>query len=136
MKTDPVDEKILEILKEDSRTSNVRIAKSLGISEGAVRSRIRKLSDRGIIKRFTVELSSGAGIFALMMLKARGETKRMMAQASSLGLHKDAYEISGEFDGCLVIEGASMEDLDSKVDRIRKLKEVSDTRTFVSFRRW
>lgn len=133
---DETDRKIISILKGDSRTSNVDIAAGLGITEGAVRRRIRLLCESGIIRRFTVETSSAGGSFALMMLKARGETKKMMAAVAGLGIHKDAYEISGEFDGCVILEGSSMEEIDSKIDLLRKIKEVSDTRTFISFRRW
>ena len=52
---DEIDVKILKILKEDSRTKYVKIAKTVGLTEGAVRRRIRNLINRGIIKRFTIE---------------------------------------------------------------------------------
>ena len=136
MKLDAVDERILETLKADSRTSNVSIAKSLGISEGAVRWRIKKMVENGIIRRFTAEISGGATTFAVLMIKARGETKRMMAAIAGLKIHRDAYEISGEYDCCIILEGSSMEDIDQRIDQIRKVKEVADTRTFISFGRW
>lgn len=136
MKPDLVDEKILELLKKDSRSSNVAIAKRLDLTEGAVRWRIKRMVDKGLIRRFTVETGSGATKFLVLMVKAKAETKKMMAAISELDIHKEAYEISGEFDGCVILEGSSMEDLDSKIDQIRKLKEVADTRTFVSFKQW
>lgn len=136
MKPDEVDECILGMLQQDSRKSNVAIAKSLGMTEGAVRWRVGKMLEAGIIRRFTIETGSGAGMSAVIMVKAKGETKKMMADMAALGVHKDAYEISGEFDGCVIVEGSSVEDIDAKVDRIRKVKEVADTRTFLSFKRW
>ena len=136
MKPDTVDERILEMLKKDSRTSNVAIAKSLGLTEGAVRWRIKRMLDKGLIRRFTVEVESGVTNFAVLMVKAKDETKKMMAAIAALDIHKDAYEISGEFDGCVILEGPSVEDIDRRIDQIRKVKEVADTRTFISFRQW
>jgi len=136
MKLDVVDERIIEMLKKDSRSSNVAIAKALGITEGAVRWRIRKLVENKTIRRFTVEVSGSAATYAILMVKAKGETKRMMAAVSALHVHSDAYEISGEYDGCIVLEGSSVEDIDRKIDVIRKSPEVADTRTFISFGRY
>jgi DNA-binding Lrp family transcriptional regulator len=70
------------------------------------------------------------------MLKARNETKKMMAEINESKLARDAYEISGDFDGCVIIEGNTLEEIDSKIDELRKLKDVSDTKTFISLKRW
>jgi DNA-binding Lrp family transcriptional regulator len=136
MKPDETDEKIIEILKKDSRASNVTIANALGLSEGTVRWRIKRLVGGGIITRFTVELSGRESNYAVLMVKGKGQTKKMMGAVSALKIHRDAYEISGEYDGCVILEGASVEEIDRKIDAIRKLKEVADTRTYISFRRW
>jgi DNA-binding Lrp family transcriptional regulator len=135
MLLDEKDRKILEMLKQNSRISNTKIARKAGLTEGAVRNRINRFVKRGVISRFTVELTTGAQ-FAILMAKAKGDTKKMMADLSHLRLTKDAYEISGEYDGCLVLEGNSLEEIDRKIDIIRKLRSVAETRTFLSFRRW
>ncbi len=136
MKLDETDERIISMLRKDSRTANVAIAHSVGLTEGAVRARIRRLLSEGAITRFTVEVPETGRVYAVVMVKARATTKKMMSELSSLSLHKDAYEIAGEYDGCVMLSGASMEELDSKIDRIRKLRSVADTKTYVSFRRW
>ncbi len=133
---DKTDQRILELLKKDSRLSNVALAKAVGLTEGAVRRRIEKLVEEGTIRRFTIDVSSENQVYGVLMAKAKGETKKMMADISRLGIHLDAYEISGEYDGCIVLDASGMEKLDEKIDRIRQLGSVSDTRTFISFRRW
>ncbi|MFO8110026.1 MAG: AsnC family transcriptional regulator, partial [Thermoplasmata archaeon] len=55
---DDVDKKILEILKSDSRAHYVDIASKVGLTEGAVRRRVTKLKENGIIKRFTIETTA------------------------------------------------------------------------------
>jgi DNA-binding Lrp family transcriptional regulator len=136
MKTDDKDDKIIQMLKKDSRMTNLAIARELRLTEGAVRWRVKRLLESGVIRRFTIEVSEGASNFAVLMVKARSETKKMMASISALNAHREAYEISGEYDGCVILEGSSVGEIDAKIDRIRKLKEVADTRTFISFRRW
>jgi DNA-binding Lrp family transcriptional regulator len=134
--TDELDTKILRELKKNSRSSNVEIAKAVGLTEGAVRKRIQTLIESKVIERFTVELSSGAEHFAVVMVKAKGETKKMMAGISSSSLAHEAYEVSGEYDACVILSAPTMEELDSKIDSLRGLPSVADTKTFVSFKRW
>ncbi len=136
MKLDETDERILSLLRRDARVANVGIAREVGLTEGAVRARIRRLRESGVITRFTIEVADAGEAYAVVMVKARATTKKMMSEIASLALHKDAYEIAGEYDGCVILSASSMEDLDERIDRIRKLRSVADTKTYVSFRRW
>jgi len=43
---------LLKILMESSRTPFLRIASALGVSETAVRKRIKKLERNGVIKKY------------------------------------------------------------------------------------
>ncbi|MBW2988672.1 transcriptional regulator [Candidatus Woesearchaeota archaeon] len=47
---------LIEILRKNARISYVDIAKRFGVSETAVRKRIRNLEERGIIKGYTAEI--------------------------------------------------------------------------------
>jgi Lrp/AsnC family transcriptional regulator for asnA, asnC and gidA len=53
---DKRDETILSTLLADSRTPYVRLARRLGISETAIRKRVKNLEDSGIIQRFTIQV--------------------------------------------------------------------------------
>lgn len=57
---DAVDRKILELIQEDGRMSYAEIARHTHLSRVAVRDRVKSLVDRGIINRFTVQLSADA----------------------------------------------------------------------------
>ncbi|WP_340586973.1 Lrp/AsnC family transcriptional regulator [Erythrobacter alti] len=46
---DDLDLKLIDILAKDARTSNRRIATDLGVTEGTVRGRIRRLQKEGLI---------------------------------------------------------------------------------------
>lgn len=49
-KLDEVDHRIIEWLSRDARTSNRRIAAGLGVTEGTVRARIKRLVDDKLIR--------------------------------------------------------------------------------------
>ncbi len=53
---DETDEKILEILKEDSRTPFTEIANRLDISEATVRKRVNSMEEDEVIEKFTIEI--------------------------------------------------------------------------------
>ncbi|HOO03164.1 MAG TPA: AsnC family transcriptional regulator [Methanomassiliicoccales archaeon] len=55
---DRLDDRIMEILKKDSRRPFVEIANELEVSEGTIRSRVKKLLDEGVIQAFTIKTSS------------------------------------------------------------------------------
>lgn len=133
---DRTDESIIRMLRKDSRASNVDIAREVGLSEGAVRHRIERLCRSGAITRFTIETGSESGIFAIVMVKSKHDTKKMMADVSALGLASEAYEIAGDYDGCVILEGVSVEDIDRRIDAIRKVRGVADTRTYISFKKY
>jgi Lrp/AsnC family transcriptional regulator of lysine biosynthesis len=133
---DETDRKIIELLKQNSRVSNVEIAKAVDLTEGAVRKRIEHLIANKLIKRFTIDVSEEQEMFAVVMVKAKHETKKMMADIAKLKIAKEAYEVSGDYDGCLILSGSDVRQIDYKIDEIRKLKSVSDTKTFISMRKW
>jgi Lrp/AsnC family transcriptional regulator for asnA, asnC and gidA len=50
------DQKIIQMLEQDSRQSFNDIGKKLKLSESAIRKRVICLQEKGIIKRFTVQI--------------------------------------------------------------------------------
>ena len=135
MKVDDKDHKLLSILKENSRESNISIAKKLGLTEGAVRNRINKLVDQGVIERFSIDTSLG-NFFGIVMVKAKKDVKALLTEIRDSKIAKESYEISGDYDSCVILEGESLQDIDKKIDELRKLKSVADTRTSISCRKW
>jgi len=55
---DHLDDKIIEILKKDSRKAFVERANALEVSEGTIRARGKKLFEEGVIQAFTIKTSS------------------------------------------------------------------------------
>jgi len=50
LQTDDLDESILRLLRDDGRVSNREVARRLGVSEGTVRHRLKRLEDARAIR--------------------------------------------------------------------------------------
>ncbi|MBN2330600.1 MAG: Lrp/AsnC family transcriptional regulator [Candidatus Aenigmarchaeota archaeon] len=67
---------LLLALRENSRTPFVGLAKRFGVSETAIRKRVRKLEQDGVIKKYTIEVDTrkiGYDIDALIGVDTRPE---------------------------------------------------------------
>jgi Lrp/AsnC family transcriptional regulator for asnA, asnC and gidA len=53
---DELDHKILKLLQGDARLPFLEIAKKLKVSESTIRKRVQALKEKGVIKRFTIEI--------------------------------------------------------------------------------
>lgn len=127
---DDLDRKILQILKANARESFVHIAEALGTSEGTIRARIKRLTDEGIIRKFTVQ-TAGSNIKA--MIEVRIETNVNSSAVSSQiatweGVER-VWEVTGEQDIVVVVDVESTAELNDIVDRIRMFKETQATRS-------
>lgn len=110
--------------------SNTQIARKLGITEGAVRNRIKRLLQKGIIKRFTVETDESANIEAIVLIRTQAnQTKQVAHQAKPLS--QAVFETSGEYDVAAHIHAKDMDELNTIVDRLRAIHGVTHTTTLI-----
>lgn len=69
---DPVDRKIVELLKANSKASFAEISKKIFLSPSSVRERIKKLEDLGVIKGYSLKIDQallGNTIEVFILLK-------------------------------------------------------------------
>lgn len=131
--TDEIDERIIRILQEDSRRAFVDIANEIGLSESAVRRRVKNLVDREIIKRFTIELgaSDKTSAITLISVASTADTSAVSNRLMELTGVKVVYEITGQYDIAAIIAAPAIVDINRCIDDIRKIEGVSDTDTVI-----
>lgn len=127
---DHLDDKIIEILKKDSRRPFVEIANELEVSEGTIRSRVKKLFEEGIIQAFTIKTSS-KNVKALVEVKidVNVNTSDIADQIASFDGVSEVYEVTGEEDIVAIIDVTSSPQLNEIIERIRRYDNVESTRT-------
>jgi Lrp/AsnC family transcriptional regulator for asnA, asnC and gidA len=130
---DETDEKIIRILQADSRKAFVEIANEIGLSESAVRRRVKNLVDKMIIKRFTIELgaSDKTSAITLISVASTADTSAVSNQMMNLNGVKVVYEITGQYDIAAIIAAPAITDINKCIDDIRKIEGVSDTDTVI-----
>jgi len=135
MDIDSVDSAIIEVLKENSRMSYVDIGKKVGLSEAAVRKRIKRLVDQGIIRRFTIEVKEGeAHAFTLVAVNPSTPTYEVSKNIRKIKGVKKVYEITGQYDILSFVEGTTISEVNNYVEEIRKTPGVLRTNTIIILR--
>jgi DNA-binding Lrp family transcriptional regulator len=132
---DATDEKILELLKGNSRMPFLEIAKKLGISEGSVRRRVKKMVESGTIARFTIEVRrGGVKALTLIVIDPNVPTERVVDSLSKVGGAQVIYEITGEYDAATVIAADSITQVNKSIEEIRRIPGVMKTYTTIILR--
>ncbi|MCS7142563.1 MAG: Lrp/AsnC family transcriptional regulator [Aigarchaeota archaeon] len=129
---DGLDMEILRLLQEDGRISYSDIAKQLRVHENTIRFRVRRLIDRGVIRKIVALVDPkkiGLTHSAAFMIKA--DPKKVDSVASVLASMKEVtnvYQFTGEYDFIVVTFASdmkSMQDLINKVKKIDGIREVN-----------
>jgi len=81
---DDVDRRIIQSLRADARRSHQSIADVLGVSEGTIRTRIRRLVDDGVVKFSTVRNIAGAEALSLAYFWIRCDRSLLSSVALEL----------------------------------------------------
>jgi Lrp/AsnC family transcriptional regulator, regulator for asnA, asnC and gidA len=129
---DDVDLQIMYILAKDSSTAFVEIAKQIGISDATVHLRVRKLIDKGIIRRFTLSLNNDLLgydhlIFAGINIKS-GFADQVTEELSNIEEILEIHEMHNTFDLFLKIRAKDLNDIRDIVEnKIRKLPYILET---------
>jgi Lrp/AsnC family transcriptional regulator for asnA, asnC and gidA len=132
-KLDSFDEQIIGILKVNSRKPFVEIATQIGLSESAVRRRIKNLLDNGTIKRFTIEMNTSdrTSAITLISVTSTADTSSVSTDLMNLGGVEVIYEITVQYDIAAVIGARSITEINKCIDDVRKIQGVSDTNTVI-----
>jgi Lrp/AsnC family transcriptional regulator, regulator for asnA, asnC and gidA len=133
---DSTDQKIMQLLREDSRKSFVDIGAKIGLSESAVRRRVKNLMDNGLIKKFTIEMgtSNKTSAITFISVDSHVETDIICAKLMDLNGVEVIYEITGQYDIAVIITAPAIPDINRCVDNLRKIEGVSDTNTVIVLR--
>lgn len=133
---DKIDEMILALMEQNSRMSNTEIAQKLNISESAVRRRISKLVQQGIIRRFTIEVddSNMASAITWVSVSPGVPTSEVSTKIKSVKGVQVVYETAGQFDIAVIIKGSNIVEINKTVESIRKIPGIITTNTLMVLR--
>ncbi|HEX2360628.1 MAG TPA: Lrp/AsnC family transcriptional regulator [Jiangellaceae bacterium] len=131
---DSVAKRIIEQLQQDGRRSYAAIAKAVGLSEAAVRQRVQRLIDTGVVQIVAVTdpLQVGFERQALIGINVQGDVNAVADTLAEVPEVDYVVITAGSFD--LIAEVVCEDDdhlLDLLSSRIRNVDGVTGTETFV-----
>jgi len=138
---DEKDAKILELLQQDGRMTNVELARVVELTPSAMLERVRKLEERGFIKGYTALLDPhelGLGLLAFVFMRvddrddiigsAESTAEALAALPSVLELH----HLAGEDCFLLKVRARDTDDLYRVLkEEFGQFKNVRGTRTTI-----
>jgi Lrp/AsnC family transcriptional regulator for asnA, asnC and gidA len=131
---DEVSKKIIEQLQEDGRRPYATIGKAIGLSEAAVRQRVQKLVDSGVVQIVAVTdpMQIGFARQALIAISVSGAIETVADALAKIDEVDYVVITAGSFD--LMAEVVVEDDahlLDLLSSRIRSIPGVLRTETFL-----
>ncbi len=134
LQLDDTSKAIIEQLQQDGRRPYATIGKAVGLSEAAVRQRVQKLIDSGVVQIVAVTDPQQIGFARQLMIGINIDGDISDAAAALASIPELVYVVltAGSFD--ILAEAVVIDDdhlLELVNDRIRKLPAVRRTETFM-----
>jgi Lrp/AsnC family transcriptional regulator for asnA, asnC and gidA len=134
---DELDKRIIEQLQQDGRRPYTQIGPAVGLSEAAVRQRVQRLIDAGVMQivGVTDPKMVGFGRQAMIGLTVEGDTRSIADALAALDEVVYVVLTAGSLD--VLVEVVVEDDehlLELLNDKIRSIEGVRDTETFMYLR--
>jgi Lrp/AsnC family transcriptional regulator, regulator for asnA, asnC and gidA len=131
---DDINKQIIEHLQRDGRMSYAALAKIIGLSEAAVRQRVQRLLDGGLMQIVAVTdpLTLGFARQAMVGVKVNGDLRTVADQLAAIPEVDYVVICAGGYD--LLVELVCTDDehlLDLLNEKVRAVEGVTFTETFM-----
>lgn len=136
MAIDDLDHRIIDELRVDGRASFADLGLRVGLSASAVKRRVDRLVETGVIRGFGVRLDpalDGQAIESYVELFCRGtvaphELTRILGAIPNV---VEALTVTGQADAIVRLRAATMPDLEVALEKIRDAAQVDKTRSAI-----
>jgi Lrp/AsnC family transcriptional regulator for asnA, asnC and gidA len=131
---DPLDRRIIDLLRVDGRRTYVELAEELGVREGTIRRRVDQLISDGVI-RIAARLVARQGHRVLVGLRIGGDSSGIASEVLAIPHLVRAAQVAGVFDWLLWIDyDDDAELLEIVENQVRALRGVIGVEIIVPLR--
>jgi len=119
------DFELIKLLMKNSRTPYVKLGELLGVSEAAIRKRIRKLEEDGVIRRYTIEVDPkklGFKVNALIGLDTVSE--RFIAVIEELKAMEEVLSLYSASGDHMILLECWFKDSDELTRFVKRLESI------------
>ena len=131
---DEIDRRIIGLLQRDGRRPYGAIAELVGLSEAAVRRRVQRLRDSGVMQivAITDPLQLGFGREALVGIRVHGDVRLVADKIAAIEEANYVVMTAGSFDLIAELIAVNDDDLVHLLnDSIRSIPGVTEVETFL-----
>ncbi|WP_327359189.1 Lrp/AsnC family transcriptional regulator [Streptomyces sp. NBC_01304] len=132
---DDIDRELLTLLQQDATRSYAALGKAVGLSAGSAHERVRKLRERGVIRRTTIDVDPaalGRGVLAFVMVDSSAWMGDSAAAFAAIPELQEAHIIAGSASVLVKVRTATTEQLQEVLRRLYAIEGVSGTQATVS----
>ena len=128
MQLDDTDRRLLAVLLEDARISQRGLAQRIGVAQGTITNRLRRLEELGVIKGYTVLLEpESIGWTMTVITGLRIEKGSMINVQQNIAADPRVfavYDVTGDYDSMVLARVQSRKDLDDLTKTVFTRKGV------------
>jgi DNA-binding Lrp family transcriptional regulator len=139
-KMDDLDQRLIGLLRTNSRMSVAELAKRLKVSRGTVTNRMARLEADGTIGGYTVRLRPDAQpneIHAWTSIAVEGnQTRKVVASLLGEPGVDSLHDTNGRWDLLAGLRAANLAELSSVLERIRLIRGIQSTETSIHLQRY
>jgi Lrp/AsnC family transcriptional regulator, regulator for asnA, asnC and gidA len=131
---DDISKAIIEQLQEDGRRAYAEIGKAVGLSEAAIRQRVQKLTEAGVMQIVAVTDPMQLGFYrqAMVGIRVSGDMQKVADELAALPAVDYVVMTAGAFDILAEVVCENDDDLINLLNSgIRTIDGVRTTETFV-----
>ena len=135
MDLDETDRNLLSLLNADARQSQRQLARKLGVAQGTVTNRIKRLEEEGVISGYSAVLNpEKIGWTMTIMAGLRIAKGRMIDVQQKIAADPRVfavYDVTGDWDSMVLARVKDREDLDNLTKTVFTLDGVARSFTHV-----
>ena len=135
MDLDATDRDLLAALLEDARISQRGLAKRVGVAQGTITNRLRRLEEMGIIKGYTVLLDAESIGWTMTVITGlriqKGSMIDVQQQIAADPRVFAVYDVTGDYDSMVLARVRGRKDLDDLTKTVFTLNGVQRSFTQV-----
>jgi Lrp/AsnC family leucine-responsive transcriptional regulator len=138
---DAIDHHLLRLLREDGRRTFSEMAPEVGLSVAAVKRRVDRMRESGVITGFTVQIDHaklGWAVEAFTEVRYAGATRveEIISTATRVPEVQAVFTIAGDPDALVHVRARDIDHLQEVIDALRRSGKVTGTKTLMVLGVW
>jgi Lrp/AsnC family leucine-responsive transcriptional regulator len=136
---DKTDLKILKILQDNAKITNLQLSAEIGLSPAPTLERVKKLENAKLIKGYFTQLdyeALGIGISAIIQITLTRQVENAISnfkkEINKIPEIMECYQVTGNADYVLIVMLKDIRDFESLISqKLSKMEEIGQMQTMV-----